>query len=40
MKYLKETFTIIFIGIGLILTAFFIAAYYTIRIVSYPKRKW
>jgi hypothetical protein len=39
MKYLKDVFTIILIGIGLILTAFFLAAQYTINIITYPKRK-
>jgi hypothetical protein len=40
MKYIKEVFILIFTGVALILSAFFIAAYYTVRIVTYPKNKW
>jgi len=38
MKYLKETLIIMITAIALFTAAAFIAAYYTIRIVAYPKK--
>jgi hypothetical protein len=40
MRYLKETITVMLIGCGLILTAFVIAAGYTVRIILDEKKKW
>jgi len=40
MKYLKETATIMLIGLALFTAAAFIAAGYTVRVLLDPKKKW
>jgi len=40
MNYLKQTFTIMLIGIALFFSAALIAASYTVRVILDTKKKW